>query len=97
MISVQSEDRASFDTAAGPGVKPPLARRVVARVLHEARDAVLPTLFFFVGFNLIVLTTNLLVAQYSVAVSNFMLATLGALVVGQGRARREQPCAYSSL
>ena len=42
-----------------------------------------PTIFFFVGFNFIVLTTNLLVAQYLVAVSNFMLATLAALVVGK--------------
>jgi hypothetical protein len=62
---------------------PGLARRIGARVLHEAREALPPTLFFFVGFNLIVLTTNLLVAQYLVAVSNFMLATMAALVVGK--------------
>jgi hypothetical protein len=60
-----------------------LPRRIAARVLHELRSALPPTLFFFVGFNLIVLTTNLLVADYAVAVSNFMLATLGALVVGK--------------
>ena len=60
-----------------------LARRVGARMLHEAREAVPPTIFFFVGFNFIVLTTNLLVAQYGVAVSNFMLATVAALVVGK--------------
>ena len=59
------------------------ARRLGARLLHEAREAAVPTLFFFIGFNLIVLTTNLLVAQYAVAVSNFMLATMGALVVGK--------------
>jgi hypothetical protein len=47
------------------------------------REVLPPTIFFFVGFNLIVLTTNLLVAQYLVAVSNFMLATLAALVVGK--------------
>ena len=40
-------------------------------------------MFFFAGFNFIVLTTNLLVAEYAVAVSNFMLATLSALVVGK--------------
>jgi hypothetical protein len=59
------------------------ALRAGARVLREAREAVLPTAFFFLGFNLIVLTTNLLVAQYSVAVSNFLLATMGALIVGK--------------
>ena len=42
-----------------------------------------PTVFFFVGFNFIVLTTNLLVADYAVAVGNFMLATVAALVVGK--------------
>ena len=47
------------------------------------REALPPTIFFFVGFNFIVLTTNLLVAQYLVAVSNFMLATVAALVVGK--------------
>jgi hypothetical protein len=60
-----------------------LARRIGARLLHEVREAVPPTIFFFVGFNFIVLTTNLLVAEYLVAVSNFMLATTAALVVGK--------------
>jgi hypothetical protein len=60
-----------------------LPRRIAARLLHEAREALPPTIFFFVGFNFIVLTTNLLVADYAVAVSNFMLATLAALVVGK--------------
>ena len=60
-----------------------VASRIRARLLHEAREALPPTIFFFVGFNFIVLTTNLLVAQYLVAISNFMLATLAALVVGK--------------
>jgi hypothetical protein len=60
-----------------------LPRRIGARILHELRGALPPTIFFFVGFNFIVLTTNLLVADYAVAVSNFMLATLAALVVGK--------------
>ena len=59
------------------------ARRAILRMLHEARDAVAPTLFFFIGFNFIVLATNLLVAQYLVAVSNFLLATMAALIVGK--------------
>src|SRR5215475_9934101 len=59
------------------------ARRVGARILHELLTALPPTIFFFVGFNFIVLTTNLLVAGYAVAVSSFMLATMAALVVGK--------------
>jgi len=56
---------------------------VGARLLHELSRALPPTIFFFVGFNFIVLTTNLLVAEYAAAVSNFLLATLAALVVGK--------------
>ena len=64
--------------------KPPgLSRRIGARILQEAREALPPTIFFFVGFNFIVFTTNLLLAEYAVAVSSFMLATIAALVVGK--------------
>ena len=72
----------SYDSG-GPGISTSVARRSGVRLLREAREALPPTIFFFVGFNFIVLTTNLLVAQYLVAVSNFMLATLAALVVGK--------------
>src|SRR5262249_45747306 len=60
-----------------------LPRRIAVRILHELSGALPPTIFFFVGFNFIVLTTNLLVADYGAAVSNFMLATVAALVVGK--------------
>lgn len=69
---------------AGPiGIASGVARRIGVRLLHEFREVLPPTIFFFVGFNFVVFTTNLLVAQYSVAVSNFMLATVAALVVGK--------------
>lgn len=57
--------------------------RVRRRIFHEMREALPPTLFFFIGFNLIVLTTNLLIAHYFVAVGNFLAATVAALVVGK--------------
>jgi hypothetical protein len=66
-----------------PAMPAGVARRIGARLVQEAREVLAPTIFFFVGFNFIVLTTNLLVARYLVAVSNFMLATLAALVVGK--------------
>jgi len=73
-----------LEAPAGPIGRPVgLARRIGTRLLHEGREALPPTIFFFAGFNFIVLTTNLLVAQYFVAVSNFMLATVAALVVGK--------------
>ena len=57
--------------------------RAGAWLLHELRQALPPTVYFLVGFNVIVLTTNLIVAQYNVAVSSFALATVGALLVGK--------------
>jgi hypothetical protein len=60
-----------------------LARRICARLVHELREVLPPTIFFFVGFNLVVLTTNLLLAEYSVAFASFALATAAALVVGK--------------
>jgi hypothetical protein len=65
------------------GIPAGVTRRIGARLLHEFREVLPPTIFFFVGFNFVVFTTNLLVAEYAVAVSNFMLATVAALVVGK--------------
>jgi hypothetical protein len=59
------------------------ARRVGAFLLRELREMLPPTIFFFIGFNLILLTTNLLVANYGASVGSFMLVTGGALVVGK--------------
>ena len=42
-----------------------------------------PTLYFFIAFNLIVFTTNLLVHDYWFRLSGFLLATTTALVVGK--------------
>jgi hypothetical protein len=69
--------------ASGESIEASAARGIGARILHEAREALPPTLFFFVGFNFIVFTTNLLLADYGAAVFNFMVATVGALVVGK--------------
>jgi hypothetical protein len=52
--------------------------------LQELKEMVVPTAFFFVGFNLILLTTNLILADYSAAsAGTFMLATVSALIVGK--------------
>jgi hypothetical protein len=51
-----------------------IVRRVGAFLLRELREMLPPSLFFFIGFNLIVLTTNLLLADYGEAVAGFLLA-----------------------
>ena len=57
--------------------------RPVAFVLKELREVVPPTLFFAVGFNLIVFTTDLILADYLLKVGSFIVATMAALVVGK--------------
>ena len=58
--------------------------RVLAFIVGEFKEMIPPTLFFAVGFNLIVLTTNLILQDYSRAhFSSFVLATTGALIVGK--------------
>lgn len=60
-----------------------LARRVGGFLLREFREILPPTIFFFIGFNLILLTTKLILADYGVRFSSFILATVAAFVVGK--------------
>jgi hypothetical protein len=57
--------------------------RVLAFVIHEFKEMIPPTLFFVVGFNLIALTTQLVLDDYRLHLFNFMVATTAALVVGK--------------
>jgi len=57
--------------------------RLLAFIIKELREVVPPTVFFGVGFNLIVLTTDLILADYFASLGSFMVATITALVVGK--------------
>jgi len=59
------------------------ARRAGALLLREFREILPPTIFFLIGFNLIVLTTNLILANYGAQFASFMIATASALVVAK--------------
>jgi hypothetical protein len=50
---------------------------------HEFLAVLPPTLFFFVGFNLILFTKRLFLEQYLIQYSGFFIATTGALIVGK--------------
>ena len=52
-------------------------------VIKELREVLPPTVFFAISFNLLALTTQLILADYMVHLWNFMLATTTALVVGK--------------
>ena len=58
-------------------------RRAGAFLLREFLEILPPTIFFFIGFNLIVLTTNLILANYGAQFASFMLATAAALIVAK--------------
>jgi hypothetical protein len=51
--------------------------------LHEFRHALPPTIFFIIGFNLILLTKHLILAEYMIQFTGFFVATAAALVVGK--------------
>ena len=57
--------------------------RLAAFVIKQLREVLPPTLFFVIGFNLIVLTTQLVLADYLIHFANFMHVTISALVVGK--------------
>jgi len=52
-------------------------------VIKELKEMLPAVVFFAVGFNLIVLTTNLLLADYMKTFTSFLVATTTALVVGK--------------
>ena len=57
--------------------------RSLAFVVKEFKEMLPPTIFFAVGFNLILLTTNLILKDYALQFGNMLLATTAALVVGK--------------
>ncbi len=57
--------------------------RVGHVLLHEFREVVPPTIFFFFGFNLILFTKRLILEEYLVQFTGFFIATTGALIVGK--------------
>ena len=57
--------------------------RLLTFLIKELQEVVPPTVFFAIGFNLVVLTTDLILADYLVSFASFMVATITALVVGK--------------
>lgn len=52
-------------------------------LLHELREVIPPTLFFLVGFNLVLFTKRLFLAEYLIEYTGFLVATTAALIVGK--------------
>ena len=57
--------------------------KVLSFLGREFREMLPPTLFFFVGFNLILFTKRLILEDYLIQYIGFLVATTSALVVGK--------------
>jgi hypothetical protein len=54
-----------------------------AVIARELKEVIPPTVFFFVGFNLILFTKRLILSEYLIAYAGFLVATTSALIVGK--------------
>jgi hypothetical protein len=57
--------------------------RAAHAFLHAVRHVVPPTIYFFIAFNLIAFTTNLMIRDYWFHAATFMVASTTALIVGK--------------
>lgn len=63
--------------------RPGRLARIGHFMAHEIRHVLPPTIFFFVGFNLILFTKRLILAEHLIQFTGFFIATMAALVVGK--------------
>ena len=66
-----------------PQVRKILELPIPAFILKEINEALPAIVFFAVGFNLVVLTTQLILDDYGAQFAGFMVATAAALLVGK--------------
>jgi len=61
----------------------PFLRRAFEWCLAEAKHALPPTIFFFIGFNLILWTKRMILEEHGIDFEGFFTATVAALLVGK--------------
>lgn len=54
-----------------------------SKLKHEFVQVIPPAIFFFIAFQVIAFTQALMLRQYGITVSTFMVATIGALIVAK--------------
>jgi hypothetical protein len=69
--------------AIASSVPAPFLRRAFDWWLAQVKHVLLPTIFFFVGFNLILWTKRLVLEEHGVEFNGFFTATVAALLVGK--------------
>jgi hypothetical protein len=61
----------------------PFLRRAFGWVLTQVKHALPPTIFFFIGFNLILWTKRMILEEHGIDFRGFFTATVAALLVGK--------------
>jgi hypothetical protein len=61
----------------------PFPRRAFDWCLAQVKHALPPTIFFFIGFNLILWTKRMILEEHGIDFSGFFTATVAALLVGK--------------
>ena len=69
--------------AFAPPAQTPFLRRAFDWWLEQVKHALPPTIFFFLGFNLISWTKRLILEEQGVKFTGFFAATVAALLVGK--------------
>ena len=60
-----------------------IPRRLLAWWAAQIKHVLPPTIFFFVGFNLILWTKHLILKEHGIEFSGFLTATFAALLIGK--------------
>jgi hypothetical protein len=68
---------------ADDGSKPRFWLRALAWYVGEMKHVLPPTIFFFIGFNLMLWTKQMILKEHQIEFSGFLVATMAALVVGK--------------
>jgi hypothetical protein len=65
------------------GAKPSIWRRALAWYVDQMKHLLPPTIFFFIGFNLILWTKQMILQEHNIEFSGFLVATMAALLVAK--------------
>ena len=72
-----------MSTAAAASVRAPFYLRLFHWWLAQVRHTLPAVIFFFIGFNLILWTKSMVLSQYGIPFSGFLVATVSAMLIGK--------------
>ena len=58
-------------------------KNIVHTIKHQFQEAIIPAIFFFIVFNLLILTKTLILKAYAVTPTSMAVAIVGAIIVAK--------------